>query len=108
VNIGDLSERVTFQTLSEAPNAGTGGLTPTYATLFEAWANVRAARPGRFIDDHQVDDFATHTFLIRYAANWRDARFILWNSRRWRVTGGTEIEHRRWVSVAAVEEGPAT
>ena len=103
---GDLSERVTFQTLSEAPNAATGGLTPTYATLFEAWANVRPNRAGRFVDDHQVDEFATHSFLIRYVSNWRDARFIAWNSRRYRVVGGAEVAARHWVSVAAVEEGP--
>jgi SPP1 family predicted phage head-tail adaptor len=104
---GDLKERIVVQALASAPISGTGGMSETFRTLFSAWANVKAERPGRFVDGEQVDDVSTHSFLIRYRAGWRDAKFVEWSGRRWRVTACAEVEPRQWVAIKAVEEGAA-
>ena len=106
--IRELSERVALQSLADAPVSGTGGLSSTYSTLFEAWAKVRAARSGRYVDDQQIDDAATHEFTIRYRSTWRAAKFLEWSGRRWRIVAGAEVEPRRWLMFSAVEEGVAS
>lgn len=107
MRISELGERITLQTATRAPAAATGGMTESFETLFVAWANVKVERGGRFQDGEQIDDAATHSFLIRHRAGWRDARFIEWGGRRWRVTAAAEVTPRRWVSLKAVEEGAA-
>lgn len=107
MKIADLGERITLETMTRAPVSGTGGMSETFETLFEAWANVKAERAGRFVDGEQVDDVPTHSFLIRYRTRWREARFVSWSGRRWRVTSAAEVTPRKWVSIKAVEEGAA-
>ena len=103
--IAELSEAITVETVTRAPVAGTGGMSETFEELFRAWANVKAERGGRFADGEQVDDLPTHSFLIRYRAGWRDARFLTWAGRRWRVTSAAEVTPRKWVALKAIEEG---
>lgn len=105
MRIAELSERVTLQTATRAPAPSTGGMVETFTTLFAAWANVKPEHGGRFLDGEQVEDTPTHSFLIRYRAGWRDARFLEWSGRRWRVVNAAEVEPRRWVALKAVEEG---
>lgn len=101
--IGTLRERITLSVLAETPATG-GGLVASYDTLFNAWAYVRAARAGRYVADAQIEDQPTQEFLIRHRSEWRQARFITWSGRRYRIVAASEVEPRVWVQYAAVEE----
>lgn len=90
--IGQLRHRVELQSLSQAPDPSSGGLTDTYTTFATVWAEVEAAAPTRFDGDMQIDERVTHRVTARWRDDYRNARFLRFDARRFVVRGVRHLD----------------
>lgn len=109
---GELDTRVELQDKASAAS-GTSGLTNTYPVTATVWARMRTLYGGRVVAGEQVDERATHNFVIRYRAGYVDGSES-WDHlemgrtgarRRFRVLscGDPEGNRGEWLEILAEE-----
>lgn len=80
---GDLNERVTLQTRTEASD-GVGGVTRTWADVMTVWAKVTPRVGVENLENGRVNAAQTATFSIRNRTvdeTWR----LLWRGESWNI-----------------------
>ena len=95
VCIGDLDQVVAIQ--SRALSTGfNSGESATYTTVFSPWAMVETLKDIFIIDAVTGDEVeATHRFTIRFPdINVSGERWVLFDSKRYRIAGQTNLEER--------------
>ena len=92
MSIGRLRHRVELQSLSQAPDSVTGGLIDTYTSFATVWAEVEAVATTRHDGDMQIDARITHRVTTRWRDDYRNARFLRFDSRRFAVRGVKHLD----------------
>jgi SPP1 family predicted phage head-tail adaptor len=93
-----LKKRITFQTISETPNATTAGFDQTYTNWRKVWAEVKPIKGNEYLLNKQVGEMPTHKITIRYASDLRKDLFINLTQdshkpdRRLRITSITNVD----------------
>lgn len=103
MRIGDLRERVTIQSFSEAPDGG-HSLTPTYTDLATVWAKVEDLDGIKKFNAIQIDPLLTHRITIRYRSDVTSEHWILLGTRRFRIRNVANRHERERFLVLECEE----
>lgn len=77
---GDLNQRVTLQSATEAPDA-VGQSVKTWTTVSKLWARITPVGGGESVSGKQVVADASHAVTIRHRDDVTPRMRLLWGSR---------------------------
>lgn len=83
-SIGQLRHRVTIQSLVSNPDTG-HSVDETYQDIAQAWAKMETLQGVELFDNKQNAFSPTHRFTIRHMDGVTSERWILYDSRRFRI-----------------------
>jgi len=84
MNPGDLDQRITIQTLSEAAD-DFGQRIQTFSSLANIWAKVEERRGGEAEKGNQIVATKVVDFLIRYKTGLNERMRILYNGQTYKI-----------------------
>lgn len=101
IDPGELSERVTIQSRSTAPDAY-GQSTITWVDVATVWARVRALNAREFFAAAQVQQEASLKVLIRQRTDVTTTCRLMWQGRAHDITGVLPLG-REWTEIVCLQ-----
>ena len=106
MSIGALRHRVTLKGPPSVVQGPGGTLVDTEAVLGTVSAQVEPLSARQMFEAQKLDYPVTHRIRTRYRAAWKDARFIAFGARQFKVQSVRDLEERgRWLEFEAQEGG---
>jgi SPP1 family predicted phage head-tail adaptor len=102
VRIGNLRERLEFQTVTET-RTSVGGITRTWAESFTVWGRA-VFMAGRELEAAEKINAASHLkFEVRYRTDITTKMRVVWRSSHWNIHS-VEPDERKTVTVLRASE----
>lgn len=103
MQLGKLRHRVALQARAQTPG-GSAAIDDTYSTVATVWAAVEQIEGGAFVAGQQTEERVTHKVTIRHRTDVEAWRYLLWDSKRFRVHERRDADDRqRFLEILAEE-----
>lgn len=107
---GDLRQRVTFQTRTNAQDPATGVITESWANAFTVWASVATISGRELLSAQQLQSEVTHTVMVRYRTELANpqtvaAMRIVFGTRYFNILDSANENERNREVILQVQEG---